>query len=98
MENPFYITGIIPEPYFCDREKETTWFVRTLENKAHILLTSPRRMGKMQLIRHVFEQPSIKDSFYTFYTDIYPTTSLHELVLFLSKENWTRKVEPLHQS
>ena len=52
----------------------------------HILLTSPRRMGKMQLIRHVFEQPSIKDSFYTFYTDIYPTTSLHELVLFLSKE------------
>ena len=86
MENPFYITGIIPEPYFCDREKETTWFIRTLENKAHILLTSPRRMGKTQLIRHVYEQPSIKDDCYTFYTDIYPTTSLHELVLFLSKE------------
>ena len=86
MENPFYITGIIPEPYFCDREKETAWMVRTLENKAHVLLTSPRRMGKTQLIRHLFEQPSIKDSYYTFYTDIYPTTSLHELVLFLSKE------------
>ena len=86
MENPFYITGIIPEPYFCDRDKETEWFIRTLENKAHILLTSPRRMGKTQLIRHVFEQPSIKDNCYTFYTDIYPTTSLHELVLFLSKE------------
>lgn len=86
MDNPFYITGIIPEPYFCDREKETSWMVRTLGNKAHILLTSPRRMGKTQLIRHVFEQPSIKDSYYTFYTDIYPTTSLHELVLFLSKE------------
>lgn len=86
MENPFYITGIIPEPYFCDRDKETAWIVRTLRNKAHILLTSPRRMGKTQLIRHVFEQPSIKDNCYTFYTDIYPTTSLHELVLFLSKE------------
>lgn len=86
MENPFYITGIIPEPYFCDREKETSWMVRTLENKAHILLTSPRRMGKTQLIRHVFEQPSVKNNCYTFYTDIYPTTSLHELVLFLSKE------------
>ena len=86
MENPFYITGIIPEAYFCDREKETSWMVRTLENKAHILLTSPRRMGKTQLIRHVFEQPSIKDNYYTFYTDIYPTTSLNELVLFLSKE------------
>lgn len=86
MEDPFYITGIIPEAYFCDREKETSWMVRTLENKAHILLTSPRRMGKTQLIRHVFEQPSIKDNYYTFYTDIYPTTSLNELVLFLSKE------------
>lgn len=86
MENPFYITGIIPEAYFCDREKETSWMVRTLENKAHILLTSPRRMGKTQLIRHVFEQPSVKDSYYTFYTDIYPTTSLNEFVLFLSKE------------
>ena len=86
MENPFYITGIIPEPYFCDRDKETAWIVRTLQNKAHILLSSPRRMGKTQLIRHVFEQPSIKDNCYTFYTDIYPTTSLHELVLFLSKE------------
>ena len=86
MENPFYITGIIPEPYFCDRDKETEWLIRTLENKAHVLLTSPRRMGKTQLIRHAFEQPSIKDNYYTFYTDIYPTTSLHELVLFLSKE------------
>ena len=86
MENPFYITGIIPEPYFCDRYKETTWMVQTLKNKAHILLTSPRRMGKTQLIRHVFEQPAIKDNCYTFYTDIYPTTSLHEFVLFLSKE------------
>lgn len=86
MENPFYITGIVPEPFFCDREKETAWMVRTLENRAHILLTSPRRMGKTQLIRHVFEQPAIRDKYYTFYTDIYPTTSLHEFVLFLSKE------------
>ena len=84
--NPFYLIPHTPEPYFCDREKETTWMVRTLENKGHILLTSPRRMGKTQLIRHVFEQPTIKDNYYTFYTDIYPTTSLHELVLFLSKE------------
>lgn len=86
MENPFYITGIVPEPYFCDREKETAWMVRTLQNRAHILLTSPRRMGKTQLVRHVFEQPAIRDKYYTFYTDIYPTTSLHEFVLFLSKE------------
>ena len=86
MENPFYITGIIPTPYFCDREKESLWMVRTLQNNAHVLLTSSRRMGKTQLIRHVFEQPAIKDNYYTFYTDIYATTTLHEFVLFLSKE------------
>jgi AAA+ ATPase superfamily predicted ATPase len=86
MDNPFYITGIIPERFFCDREHETQWLVRTLQNNANVLLTSPRRMGKTQLIRHVYAQPSIKDAYYTFYTDIYPTTSVYELVLFLSKE------------
>lgn len=92
MENPFYITGIIPERYFCDREKETDWLVRTLRNKANVLLTSPRRMGKTQLIRHVFNQPVIKDNFITFYTDIFATTSLHEMVLFLSKEIYSKLV------
>ena len=84
--NPFYITGIIPPAYFCDRETETDWLVRTVTNQANVLLTSPRRMGKTQLIRHFYERPEIKGHYHTFYVDIYPTTSLHEFVLFLSKE------------
>ena len=84
--NPFYVTGIIPTAYFCDRETETDWLVRTVTNQANVLLTSPRRMGKTQLIRHFYERPEIKGRFHTFYVDIYPTTSLHEFVLFLSKE------------
>lgn len=92
MTNPFFITGIIPEPYFCDREKETQQLVRIIENKAHILLTSARRMGKTQLIYHVYEQPAIKTAFHTFYVDIFPTTSLHEMVLFLSKEIYSNLV------
>ena len=84
--NPFYITGIIPPTYFCDRETETDWLVRTVTNQANVLLTSPRRMGKTQLIRHFYERPEIKGHYHTFYVDIYPTTSLHEVVLFLSKE------------
>ena len=84
--NPFYITGIIPPDYFCDREVETQWLIRTITNQADVLLTSPRRMGKTQLIRHFYECPEIKNRYYTFYADIYPTTSLHEFVLFLSKE------------
>ena len=92
MTNPFFITGIIPEAYFCDREKETQQLVRIIENKAHILLTSARRMGKTQLIYHVYEQPAIKTGFHTFYVDIFPTTSLHEMVLFLSKEIYSKLV------
>ena len=84
--NPFYITGIIPPTYFCDRETETDWLVRTVTNQANVLLSSPRRMGKTQLIRHFYERPEIKGHYHTFYVDIYPTTSLHEFVLFLSKE------------
>ena len=86
MMNPFYITGIIPPAYFCDRETETDRLVRTVTNQANVLLTSPRRMGKTQLIRHFYERPEIKGHYHTFYVDIYPTTSLHEFVLFLSKE------------
>ena len=84
--NPFYITGIIPPEHFCDREIETQWLVRTVTGEADVLLTSPRRMGKTQLIRHFYNQPEIKGHYHTFYADIYPTTSLHEFVLFLSKE------------
>ena len=84
--NPFYVTGIIPPAYFCDRETETDWLVRTVTNQANVLLTSTRRMGKTQLIRHFYERPEIKGHYHTFYVDIYPTTSLHEFVLFLSKE------------
>lgn len=92
MDNPFYITGVIPEPFFCDRVKETEWIVRTLVNRAHILLTSPRRMGKTQLIYHVYDQPQIKDVYYTFFVDIFPTTSLHEFILFLGKEIYSKLV------
>ncbi len=86
MKNPFYISGIIPNEYFCDRDAETQWLVGTLQNHANVLLTSPRRMGKTQLIRHTYARPTIADKYYTFYVDIFPTTSLSELVLFLSKE------------
>lgn len=92
MENPFYITGTIPERFFFDRAKETEKMVQILTNKAHILLTSPRRMGKTQLINHVYAQADLSEKYNTFYTDIFPTSSLHEFVLFLSKEIYSKLV------
>lgn len=92
MENPFYLTGIIPERWFCDRNRETEWLVKTLDNGANVLLSSPRRMGKTQLIYHLFARPEIRDNYYCFYTDILPTSSLYELILFLGKEIYSTLV------
>ena len=90
--NPFFLAGIIPDAYFCDREKETDAIITHLENQSNILLTSSRRMGKTQLIRHVFNNDRIRGKYHTFYTDIYATSSLRELVFFLGKEIYQRLV------
>ena len=90
--NPFYLTGVIPEKYFCDRKQETETIVTHLTNQENILLASARRMGKTQLIRHIFAQAAIREQYYTFYSDIYATSSLQELVLFLGKEIYRQLV------
>lgn len=86
MNNPFYVTGTVPEQYFCDREQETVKIITLLENQSNVLLTAYRRIGKTQLINHIFEQPRIKDNFYTFYVDLYATSSLNEMAYFMGKE------------
>ena len=59
MMNPFYLTGIIPEKYFCDRERETDLIITQVRNQSNVPLTSSRRMGKTQLIRHIFNDERI---------------------------------------
>ena len=86
MENPFYITGTIPEKYFCDREVETRKITTLLDNQSNVLLTAYRRMGKTQLIRHIFEQTDVKEKYYTFYVDLYSTSSVREMAYFMGKE------------
>ena len=84
--NPFILSPIIPDAYFCDREKETEDLLRQVINGSNILLMSPRRMGKSGLIHHVFDRPEIKKTYYTFYIDIYETSSLEEFVQKLGQE------------
>ena len=85
MVNPFYLTGIIPEEYFCDREAETRSMISSLLNGENVLLSSARRIGKTQLIRHVFASPEIRDNHYCFYIDIFATSSIQELAYFMGK-------------
>ena len=80
MDNPFVTKGYAGPEYFCDRVKETEDLVKLLTNENNIALISPRRVGKTDLIRHCFQQPEIKDRYYTFHIDIYATTSLRDFV------------------
>ena len=88
--NPFYTTNNIPEPYFCDRGKETDNLVLEIESGNNALLMSPRRMGKTGLINHLFEDSRIKRKYNTFFIDIYDTSTLRELAFRLGKEVYDR--------
>ena len=80
MDNPFVTKGYAGAEYFCDRVQETQQLVELTTNGNNIALISPRRVGKTDLIRHYLSQPQIKDNYYTFYIDIYATTSIRDFV------------------
>lgn len=85
IRNPFVTNGYVGAEYFCDRVTETDFLVRMLTNENNIALISPRRLGKTDLIRHCFEQPEIKEHYYTFVIDVYATKSLEDFVHVLGK-------------
>ena len=80
MDNPFVTKGYAGADYFCDRVQETKQLVELTTNGNNMALISPRRVGKTDLILHCFQQPEIRDKYYTFHIDIYATTSLREFV------------------
>ena len=80
MTNPFVTKGYAGPEFFCDRVNETENLVKLLTNENNMALISPRRLGKTDLIYHVFNQPEIKSRYYTFIIDIYATNSLGDFV------------------
>lgn len=84
--NPFVVGKYVSDNYFCDREKETEFLRKQIQNGRDVALISPRRMGKSGLIQHFFNQSSIKEEYYVFFVDIYSTTSLAEFVYLFGKE------------
>lgn len=83
--NPFVVGRYVSDYYFCDREKETEFLTKQIMNGKNVALISQRRMGKTGLIRHCFNNEKIKNEFYTFFVDIYSSTSLPEFVYLLGK-------------
>lgn len=101
LTNPFVVGHYESAEYFCDRENETKTLIKHIENGRNVTLTSPRRMGKTGLISHLFAQQTIKERYYTYFIDLYATSSLTEFVALMSKviyndlrrreANWTEK-------
>lgn len=84
--NPFVVTGKIEPEYFCDRVSESAKLTKSLVNGNNMVLLSPRRMGKTGLIQFCYDKAEIKNSYYTFFIDILPTSSLKEFTFLLGKE------------
>ena len=79
INNPFLVTGYESPAYFCDRERETADLLETLRNGRNITLSSPRKLGKTGLIKHVYHLLKEQDpGTPVIYIDLYPTGSLHD--------------------
>ncbi len=83
--NPFVVGKYVSDTYFCDRNQETAFIIKQIENGRNLALISPRRMGKTGLILHCFSQPKLKENYHTFFVDIYATSSLAEFVYLFGK-------------
>ena len=93
--NPFVVGRYVSDRYFCDRKEETEFLMKQVENGRNVALISPRRLGKTGLIRHCFRQPRMAENYYTFFVDIYATTSQEEFVYLLGKAIY-EELKPKH--
>ncbi len=84
--NPFVLGKDIPEELFCDRDEETRTLVKQVNNGRNVAVISHRRLGKSGLMHHLFKQEEIASTYYTFYVDLYATSSLADFVQAFSNE------------
>ncbi len=88
--NPFFVSGRIPDEYFCDRQDEAQRLQDFLCNQQNVVLSAARRMGKTSLVDHVFARPIISDNFITISIDILDTSNLSEFVYVLGNAVYNR--------
>ena len=90
LKNPFVVVKNIPEALFCDRNAETDFLIKQIENGRNTVMVSPRRMGKTGLLQHLFRQQKLVDNYETFFIDLYAVTSLQEMSYLLGKTVFER--------
>lgn len=84
--NPFIINKYIAKEYFCDRDTETAFLKKQIDNGRNATIISERRLGKTGLIRHYFNNEKEIGDYYLFFIDLYATNSLSEMVCLLGQE------------
>lgn len=72
--NPFPISTYAGPAYFCDRIAETKQLQKALGNGRHLVLHSPRRMGKTALIKHLMHE--LPESHGGIFVDLFKTRDL----------------------
>jgi AAA+ ATPase superfamily predicted ATPase len=75
LKNPFPVNGYLAPEWFCNRKSETRTLQDALTNGRNITLHSFRRMGKTDLIHHVFHYLK-KKGYITIYVDVFATENL----------------------
>lgn len=86
ISNPFVLGKNIPEELFCDRKSETRTLIKQITNGRNVAIISHRRLGKTGLIHHCLLQKELASQYYTFYVDLYATSSLADMVQALGNE------------
>ncbi len=95
IANPFVVGKYVSEAYFCDREEETAFLKKQVDNGRNTAIIAQRRLGKTGLIQHFFAQPDIEKRYHTFFIDLYSTNSLSEFVYLFGKDIY-KELKPLH--
>lgn len=94
INNPFVVGKYVAPEYFCDREEETAFLKKQIDNGRNTALIAPRRLGKTGLMHHLFAQNEIKERYHVFFIDIYATSSLSEFA-YLFGNTIYKQLKPL---
>jgi AAA+ ATPase superfamily predicted ATPase len=78
MQNPFYFRVLPLTAPFCNREKELNQLVSHAQNRANVVIFSPRRYGKTSLVLRVQERLK-RRGLVTVYVDLFGIDSLEDM-------------------
>jgi AAA+ ATPase superfamily predicted ATPase len=78
MQNPFYFRVLPVTAPFCNREKELNQLDSHAQNRANVVVFSPRRYGKTSLVQRVQERLK-RRGLVTVYVDLFGIDSLEDM-------------------